>query len=48
MKESQISRFIDVIGGFLTIKGDKKSVLNRLGAKLFEIFFSKMMVIIYQ
>ncbi|MGG3806475.1 NAD(P)-dependent oxidoreductase [Metabacillus fastidiosus] len=43
MKELQISRYIGVTGGSLTINGDKKSVLNRAGAKMFEIFFPKMM-----
>jgi putative NADH-flavin reductase len=44
MKGLQIDRYIGVTGGSLTIKGDNKRVLNRFGAKMFEIFFSKMMV----
>lgn len=43
MKELKISRYIGVTGGSLTIEGDKKSVWNRIGAKLFEIFLSSMM-----
>lgn len=43
MKEFEINRYICVTGGSLNIKGDKKTVLNKIGAKLFEIFFSKMM-----
>lgn len=43
MKEFKISRYIGVTGGSLTIEGDKKSVWNRIGAKLFEIFLSSMM-----
>lgn len=42
MKEFKISRYIGVTGGSLTIEGDKKSVWNRIGAKLFEIFLSSM------
>ena len=38
-----ISRYIGVSGGSLTIKEDKKSMMNRFGTKLFEVFFSKMM-----
>ncbi|AVK85765.1 NADH-flavin reductase [Lysinibacillus sp. B2A1] len=44
MKDLNISRYIGVSGGSLTIDGDKKSLLNRVGAKLFEILFPKMMV----
>lgn len=43
MKDLQIGRYIGVTGGSLTINGDKKSVLNKIGAKMFEIFFPKMM-----
>ncbi len=44
MADLQIDRYIGVTGGSLTIYGDKKSISNRVGAKLFEIFFSNMMV----
>ncbi|MFJ6207955.1 NAD(P)H-binding protein [Lysinibacillus sp. NPDC092081] len=43
MKDLNISRYIGVSGGSLTIKEDKKSMMNRFGAKMFEVFFSKMM-----
>lgn len=43
MKELNISRYIGVSGGSLTIKEDEKSMMNRLGAKIFEVFLSKMM-----
>ncbi|MGE7695370.1 NAD(P)H-binding protein [Lysinibacillus sp. NPDC094177] len=43
MKELNINRYIGVSGGSLTIKEDKKSMMNRFGAKIFEVFFSKMM-----
>ncbi|QDP99621.1 NAD-dependent epimerase/dehydratase family protein [Lysinibacillus fusiformis] len=44
MTDLQINRYIGVTGGSLTINGDKKSVINRVGAKLFEIFYSNMMI----
>ncbi|KOS64358.1 NAD(P)H-binding protein [Lysinibacillus agricola] len=43
MKDLNISRYIGVSGGSLTINEDKKSIMNRFGAKLFDVFFSKMM-----
>ncbi|MFT4412830.1 NAD(P)-dependent oxidoreductase [Fredinandcohnia humi] len=43
MKELKIDRYIGVTGGSLTINGDKKSFVNRFGAKMFEIILSKMM-----
>ncbi|MGM9943705.1 MAG: SDR family oxidoreductase [Lysinibacillus sp.] len=43
MKDLNISRYIGVSGGSLTIEDDKKSVLNCLGAKAFEFLFPKMM-----
>ena len=43
MEEMGISRYIGVTGGSLTIEGDKKSLWNRIGAKIFDIFFSNMM-----
>ncbi|MCM3602792.1 NAD(P)H-binding protein [Robertmurraya korlensis] len=44
MADIQIDRYIGVTGGSLTIKGDKKSFLNRVGAKMFEIIYSNMMI----
>ncbi|MFJ7730600.1 NAD(P)-dependent oxidoreductase [Lysinibacillus sp. NPDC097231] len=44
MTDLQIDRYISVTGGSLTINGDKKSILNRVGAKLFEIIYSNMMI----
>ncbi|MFJ8104123.1 NAD(P)-dependent oxidoreductase [Lysinibacillus sp. NPDC096212] len=44
MEDLQIDRYIGVTGGSLTINGDKKSIINRVGAKIFEIIYSKMMV----
>lgn len=43
MKELNISRYISVTGGSLTIKHDQKSTLNCFGAKLFEFLFPKVM-----
>ncbi|OHX31129.1 NAD(P)H-binding protein [Bacillus mycoides] len=43
MKEKDIRRYIGVTGASLNIVGDKKSLLNKIGAKMFEVFFSKMM-----
>lgn len=44
MAELQIERYIGVTGGSLTISNDKKSLINRLVAKLFENFYSDMMI----
>lgn len=43
MADLQIERYIGVTGGSLTITGDKKSLINRVGAKIFEIIYSNMM-----
>ncbi|WP_102275303.1 NAD(P)-dependent oxidoreductase [Cytobacillus massiliigabonensis] len=43
MEDFQIDRYIGVTGGSLTIDGDRKSIINRVGAKMFELFFSNMM-----
>lgn len=43
MKDLNISRYIGVSGGSLTIKEDKKSMINRFGAKMFEVIFPQMM-----
>ncbi|QTD41888.1 NAD(P)-dependent oxidoreductase [Sporosarcina sp. Te-1] len=42
MKEKGIRRYIGVTGGSLTIEGDSKNLINRMGAKLFEICFTTM------
>ncbi|MCG3088911.1 NAD(P)-dependent oxidoreductase [Sporosarcina cyprini] len=44
MKEQGIQRYIGVTGGSLTLVGDRKNLINRFGAGVFEILFSKMMV----
>ncbi|MNI74315.1 hypothetical protein D3C81_1611290 [compost metagenome] len=44
MNEFEISRYIGVTGASLNIEGDNKKLINRIGAKIFEIFFSKMMI----
>lgn len=44
MRDQGIQRYIGVTGGSLTLDGDRKSFINRLGAKLFEVFFAKMMI----
>ncbi|MGG0481743.1 NAD(P)H-binding protein [Priestia megaterium] len=43
MKELEIKRYIGVTGGSLDIDGDKKSVLNKIGAMAFRILYSEMM-----
>lgn len=43
MNELNINRYIGVSGGSLTINNDKKRILNRFGAKMFEVFLPKMM-----
>ena len=43
MTELNITRYIGVSGGSLTISGDNKRMLNRFGAKLFELIFPVMM-----
>ncbi|WP_226530787.1 NAD(P)H-binding protein [Metabacillus niabensis] len=43
MTELNITRYIGVSGGSLTISGDNKSTLNHFGAKLFELLFPGMM-----
>jgi len=44
MSDLHMDRYIGVTGGSLTIAGDTKSIVNRMGAKIFEIIYSKMMV----
>ncbi|WP_264740826.1 NAD(P)-dependent oxidoreductase [Cytobacillus firmus] len=44
MADLQIERYIGVTGGSLTIDGDKKSFINRVGAKMFEMIYSNMMI----
>jgi putative NADH-flavin reductase len=43
MKELSIKRCIGVTGGSLDIDGDKKSILNKIGAMAFRILYSEMM-----
>ncbi|MFC7687500.1 NAD(P)-dependent oxidoreductase [Ureibacillus sp. GCM10028918] len=43
MGDLQIERYIGVTGGSLTIHGDQKSIINKVGAKIFEIIYSRMM-----
>ena len=42
MNELKISRYIGVSGGSLTISSDKKSIVNRFGAKLLKLLFANM------
>ncbi len=44
MKEFAIKRYIGVTGASLNIKGDSKKMINRIGAKIFEVLFPKMMI----
>lgn len=44
MANLKIERYISVTGGSLTIDGDKKSIMNRVGAKLFQIFYSDLIL----
>lgn len=43
MNEFGIRRYIGVTGASLNIRGDNKKLLNKIGAKIFEILFPKMM-----
>lgn len=43
MGELQIERYIGVTGGSLTIEGDKKTLINKVGTRIFEIIYSNMM-----
>lgn len=43
MADMEIPRYIGVTGASLTIEGDQKSFINRIGAKMFEILYSNMM-----
>ncbi|WP_139492417.1 NAD(P)-dependent oxidoreductase [Brevibacillus dissolubilis] len=42
MTEMHIRRYIGVTGGSLNLEGDNKGLLNRIGAKMFELFYSEM------
>ncbi|TCZ73188.1 NAD-dependent epimerase/dehydratase family protein [Paenibacillus albiflavus] len=42
MNELTINRYIGVTGGSLTLQGDHKGLLNKLGAYMFETFLSEM------
>lgn len=44
MTEYNINRYIGVTGGSLTIDSDKKNIVNRFGAFMFKLFFSKLLV----
>ena len=43
MKELEIKRYVGVTGGSLDIEGDKKSILNKVGASVFRILYAEMM-----
>ncbi|MFB8422898.1 NAD(P)-dependent oxidoreductase [Priestia megaterium] len=43
MKELEIRRYVGVTGGSLDIEGDKKSILNKVGASVFRILYAEMM-----
>ncbi len=43
MKEFEIKRYILISGGSLDVTGDKKGIVNKIGATLFKAFLSKMM-----
>ncbi|MED0982238.1 SDR family oxidoreductase [Bacillus paramycoides] len=43
MKEFEMKRYILISGGSLNVKGDKKRILNKIGANLFQLFLPKMM-----
>lgn len=42
MNELEISRYIGVTGGSLTLEGDRKRLMNKVGVLLFRIFFPAM------
>ncbi|TCZ78416.1 NAD-dependent epimerase/dehydratase family protein [Paenibacillus albiflavus] len=44
MNEFGIYRYIGVTGGSLNVSGDQKSMKNKIGERLFALFFSKMMI----
>ncbi|GAA0399257.1 NAD(P)-dependent oxidoreductase [Paenibacillus motobuensis] len=44
MNEYGICRYIGVTGGSLNVAGDQKSIKNKIGARLFALFFSKMII----
>ncbi|WP_050182682.1 NAD(P)H-binding protein [Domibacillus robiginosus] len=43
MNELQITRYIGVTGASLTLKNDKKSLINRTGSKLFKAVYADML-----
>ncbi|MEW5548933.1 NAD(P)H-binding protein [Peribacillus frigoritolerans] len=43
MNELEIRRYIGVTGGSLDINGDKKNIINKIGARIFRFLFPKMM-----
>ncbi|WP_233277437.1 NAD(P)-dependent oxidoreductase [Paenibacillus durus] len=44
MNEYGIRRYIGVTGGSINVDGDRKSLINRVAAKLFEILLRKMIM----
>lgn len=42
MNELEISRYVGVTGGSLTLEGDRKRLRNKIGAMLFKAFFPAM------
>ncbi|MNJ42214.1 NmrA-like family protein [compost metagenome] len=42
MNEAEISRYIGVTGGSLTLEGDQKRLRNKIGAWLFKVLFPAM------
>lgn len=43
MKEIDMTRYILVSGGSLDVQGDQKSIMNKIGAKMFRVFLPSMM-----
>ncbi|PGM90050.1 SDR family oxidoreductase [Bacillus cereus] len=43
MKKYEMKRYILISGGSLNVKGDKKGIVNKIGANLFQLFLPKMM-----
>ncbi|WP_044640519.1 NAD(P)-dependent oxidoreductase [Risungbinella massiliensis] len=44
MKETETNRYIAVTGGSVDAPGDKKNIINKIGAKMFHLFFPDMMI----
>ncbi|WP_234414312.1 NAD(P)-dependent oxidoreductase [Paenibacillus sp. CAA11] len=43
MQELDIQRYMGVTGGSLTLEGDRKSLLDRIGARMFRLLYPVMM-----